>query len=263
MSAIFQRDSFVMICVLISNRGNRDSRSAGKPKSNQEQPLRTLISLFETLIPPDCCLCGISVGNGGVPVCGDCAGELPRHDMPACPCCALPTPEGQICGRCLHAPPAFDSTYALYGYVFPADVLVRTFKYRHRLSLARFFAGEVSVLPEVDVVIPMPLHPRRLSERGFNQALEIARPLARAAGLPLERGGVARSRHTPPQAGFDREDRLANPRGAFACRRRFDGLRVLVIDDVMTTGASLDALACCLKAGGAVAVHNFVLARAG
>lgn len=198
-----------------------------------------------------------------MPVCDGCAGELPRHDMPACPCCALPTPEGQICGRCLRDLPAFDSTSALYSYIFPADVLVRAFKYRHRLSLSRFFVGAVPVLPEADVIIPMPLHPRRLSERGFNQALEIARPLARAAGLPLEQGGVVRRRHTPPQAGLDREDRLANLRGAFVCRRRFDGLRVMVIDDVMTTGASLDALARCLKAAGAVAVHNFVLARAG
>jgi ComF family protein len=223
----------------------------------------SLISLFETLIPPDCCLCGIPAESGGVPVCDDCADELPRHDMPACPCCALPAPDGQICGYCLRDPPAFDSTHALYGYVFPADVLVRAFKYRHRLSLARFFAEKVSTLPEADVVVPMPLHPRRLSERGFNQALEIARPLARAAGLPLEQGGVVRKRHTPPQAGLDREDRLANPRDAFACRRRFDDLRVMVIDDVMTTGASLDALARCLKVAGAVAVHNFVLARAG
>ena len=222
-----------------------------------------LSSLLDSLIPPDCCLCGTSVGGGGVPVCDGCAGELVRHDMPACPCCALPTAEGQICGRCLRDPPAFDSTCALYGYVFPADVLVRLFKYRHRLSLIRFFAGAVESLPEADVLVPMPLHPRRLSKRGFNQALEIARPLARAAGLPLELGGVVRVHHTPPQAMLDREARLANPRGAFACRRRFDGLRVMAVDDVMTTGASLDALAHCLKAAGAAEVHNFVLARAG
>ena len=224
-----------------------------------------LASLPDTLIPPDCCLCGTPVGGGkgGVPVCGDCADELPRHDLPACPCCALPAPEGQICGCCLRDPPAFDSTCALYSYVFPADVLVRSFKYSHRLSLARFFVDAVSILPKADVVVPMPLHPRRLSERGFNQALEIARPLARAVGLPLEQGRVVRERHTPPQAKLDREARLANPRGAFACRRRFDGLRVMVVDDVMTTGASLDALAHCLKMAGAVSVHNFVLARAG
>ncbi|MDR2880825.1 MAG: double zinc ribbon domain-containing protein, partial [Azoarcus sp.] len=162
------------------------------------------MSLSDALIAPDCCLCGISVGSGGVPVCDDCANELPRHDVPACPCCALPTPEGQICGRCLRNPPAFDSTCALYSYVFPADVLVRSFKYRHRLSLARFFVDAAAALPEADVVVPMPLHPRRLSERGFNQALEIARPLARTVGLPLEQGGVSRRRYTPPQATLDR-----------------------------------------------------------
>jgi len=225
---------------------------------------RLLTSLSNTLIPPDCCLCAMPVGSGnaGVPVCDDCAGELPYHGLLVCPCCALPTPAGQTCGPCLRNPPAFDSTRALYRYVFPADVLVRSFKYRHRLSLARFFAEAVQGLPEADVIVPMPLHPRRLSERGFNQALEIARPLARAARLPLERG-VVRKRYTPPQAMLDREARLVNPHGAFACRGRFDGLRVMVIDDVMTTGASLDALARCLKMAGAAAVHNFVLARAG
>jgi ComF family protein len=171
--------------------------------------------------------------------------------------------DGLVCGRCLRAPPAFDSTHALYDYVFPADVLVRAFKYHHRLALARFFADAAEDLPEIDVLVPMPLHPRRLSERGFNQALEIARPLARAAGLPLVQEGVVRERYTPPQAMLDREARLANPRGAFASRCRFDGLRVMVVDDVMTTGASLDALARCLKAAGAATVHNFVLARAG
>jgi ComF family protein len=222
-------------------------------------------SLLDTLIPPDCCLCGTPAerGKGGAPVCGDCADELLHHDLSSCPCCALPTPEAQICGRCLRDPPAFDSTCALYSYVFPADVLVRAFKYRHRLSLARFFVDAVSLLPEADVVVPMPLHPRRLSERGFNQSLEIARPLARAAGLPLEQERVVRVRYTPPQAMLDREARLASPRGVFASRRRFDGLRVMVIDDVMTTGASLDALAHCLKMAGAASVHNFVLARAG
>jgi ComF family protein len=165
----------------------------------------------------------------------------------------------------LREPPAFDATHALYRYVFPVDVLVHAFKYNHRLSLTRFFTDAAAniFLPEADVLVPMPLHPKRLAERGFNQALEIARPLARAANLPLARESVVRKHYAPPQVTLAREARLTNPRGTFACRRQFDGLRVMVVDDVMTTGASLNAIARCLKAAGASAVCNFVIARAG
>ena len=195
-------------------------------------------------------------------MCAACARELPRCGTLVCPCCALPTSGGEVCGRCLRESPAYDATHALYRYAFHVDTLVQALKYRHRLSLARFFADAPGRLPEVDLVLPMPLHPRRLRERGFNQAAEIARPLARAAGLPLDLSAVARVRDTPPQASLDREARLRNLHNAFASRRRFDGLRVLVVDDVMTTGASFHALARCLKSVGAKEVHNFVVARA-
>jgi ComF family protein len=211
----------------------------------------------------DCCLCGCPVerGNRGA-VCAVCARALPEHVAPACPRCALPTPGGEWCGRCLRAPPAFDSTRAAFDYAFPLDVLVQALKYRHRLALAGFFAAALAErMPPVDVVVPMPLHPRRLRERGFNQAVEIARPLAQAAGLPLALEEVARVRDTAAQASLDRRARQSNLRGAFACRRRFDGLRVAVIDDVMTTGTTLESLARCLKASGATAVHNLIVAR--
>ncbi|MDR1063822.1 MAG: ComF family protein [Azoarcus sp.] len=207
----------------------------------------------------DCCLCGRPAGGG--PVCVACARELPRHTAHACPCCALPVPDGEICGRCLRKPPAFDATLAAFDYIFPLDVLVQALKYRHRLALAGFFARAFDALPAADLVLPMPLHPARLRERGFNQAVEIARPLARTAGLPLDLAGVTRVRATPPQASLAHDARLANLRNAFAACRRFDGLRIAVVDDVMTTGASLDALARCLKASGAAAVHNLVVAR--
>jgi ComF family protein len=209
----------------------------------------------------DCHLCACAVGDDDSPVCAACARELPRHGAQVCPCCALATPGGEICGRCLRERPAFDTTHAAFDYAFPLDALVQALKYGHRLALAKFFARAFDVLPAVDLVLPMPLHPARLRERGFNQAVEIARPLARAAGVPLELAAVARVRATAPQAGLDRDGRFANLRNAFAARRRFDGLRVAVVDDVMTTGASLNALARCLKANGAAAVHNVVVAR--
>ncbi|WP_415247991.1 ComF family protein [Thauera sp.] len=163
-------------------------------------------------------------------------------------------------------PPAYDATLALFDYVFPVDVLVLALKYRHQLSVATFLAAELSVLGErpaadADFILPMPLHPRRLAERGFNQAVELARPLARGQALPMELACVRKLRDTPPQALLGRDERLLSPAGAFCCDRVLDGLHVLVIDDVMTTGATLDELARCLKAQGAARVTNLVVAR--
>lgn len=181
--------------------------------------------------------------------------------MAACPVCALPTAAGDVCGHCLRRPPAFDATRAAFDYAFPVDVLVQALKYRHRLTLARFFADRLALPVGADLIVPMPLHPRRLLGRGFNQAVEIARPLARNAGVPMDVVHVIRVRDTPAQAQLGREARASNLRGAFACDRRLDGMTVVVVDDVMTSGASLDAVARCLKACGAARVENRVVAR--
>ncbi|MDR0717507.1 MAG: ComF family protein [Azoarcus sp.] len=218
---------------------------------------------LDALAARDCRLCGCPVEGGDMPLCAACARDLPRRTAPCCPNCALPVPGGEICGRCLRHPPAFDATFAAFDYVFPLDVLMQALKYRHHLPLARFFAREMAraPLPPVDLIVPMPLHPRRLRARGFNQAVELARPLARALAAPLALGAASRVRDTVSQTSLDRAARLTNLRGAFACRR-LDGQRIAVIDDVMTTGASLEALARCLKTAGATAVYNLVAARA-
>lgn len=129
------------------------------------------------------------------------------------PVCALPGLDGGPCGQCLRQPPAYDATLALFDYVFPVDVLVLALKYRHQLSVATFLAAELRTLGEqiaadVDFILPMPLHARRLAERGFNQAVELARPLAREQALPMELACVRKLRDTPPQASLSREERL-------------------------------------------------------
>jgi ComF family protein len=181
----------------------------------------------------------------------------------ACPRCALPSPAGAVCGSCLRHPPHFDGTLALWRYEFPCDRLVQALKYRARLALAGYFARALASrgLPEVDLIVPMPLHRRRLAERGFNQALEIARGVARHLGVRIEPRGVLRIRDTAPQTGLPYEDRATNVRGAFQCRLELAGASIAVVDDVMTTGATLNEVARVLKHAGAARVENLVIAR--
>lgn len=229
---------------------------------------RSLLSL----LGQDCLLCGARSQSGLL--CTGCAGELPRLPAPQlCPQCATPSPAGATCGRCLSHPPHYDRTIAAWRYAYPADRLLQSFKYGARLALANFCAEHIAragalradplrINPHhIDLVLAMPLHPRRLAERGFNQALEIARPLARALELPVGALALERVRDTAAQAGLPFAERVKNVRGAFACRRDLGGLRVAVVDDVMTTGATLDELAKTLKRAGAVHVENWVAAR--
>jgi len=208
----------------------------------------------------DCLLCGAE--SAPEPLCAACAPEFPALPEP-CPRCALPSPAAAVCGSCLIRPPHFDATLALWRYEFPCDRLVQALKYRARLALSGFFARNLASrhLPEVDLVVPMPLHPKRLAERGFNQALEIARGVARHLGRPIEPRGVLRVKDTLPQTELPYEERAKNVRGAFLCKLDLSGARVAVVDDVMTTGATLNELARTLKRAGATRVENFVIAR--
>ncbi|WP_332669825.1 ComF family protein [Aromatoleum sp.] len=221
---------------------------------------RGLPAVANFLLPQDCFVCGDECGPD--PLCVACRAMLPRQPA-GCPVCAVPTTEGVTCGRCLRDPPAFDATHAAFAYAFPLDRIVQALKYRHRLALAGFLAdGLLPFVPsEKAVLLPMPLHVRRLRERGFNQAVEVARPLARATGLPLELGAVGRVLNTAPQASLPWKARRVNMRGAFRCDAVFTGKTVIVVDDVMTTGATLDELARTLKRHGAARVENLVVAR--
>lgn len=216
-----------------------------------------------TLLPRDCMLCAAPSGDSLL--CPSCHGALPRLTTERCPVCALPTPGSEICGVCLARAPRFDATAAVFRYEFPIDRLIQTLKYSHRLSGAEFFGTELAqvALPQrPDMILPVPLAATRLAQRGFNQALEMARPLARALGMALETGRICRRRDTTPQTGLPWKERARNIRDAFECQIDLAGNTVLVVDDVMTTGATLDELARTLKAHGAARVENLVLARA-
>jgi ComF family protein len=205
--------------------------------------------------------CFICRGAARETLCESCDADLPRLVQPVCPRCALESPSGAVCGRCLAQPPHFDATLAALAYAFPGDALVHALKFRGELALAPFLGKlllEKIASHGIDCVIPVPLSSQRLRERGYNQAVEIARHVGR---MKLEIDACARERDAPPQAGLDRDARRRNVRGAFRCRRSFAGERIALVDDVMTTGATLDELARALKAAGAASVVNWVVCR--
>lgn len=220
-------------------------------------------SIFNRFLPPACLLCG---GHAHAALCAGCRADLPWHSAPACPVCALPSPEGRVCGACLKRPPAYDRTRAALAYAFPLDRLIPHLKYRGRLAvapaLADCLAASLDDAPRPDCLTPMPLHPARLRERGFNHAGEIARGLAQRLDLRLDAALCRRVRDTPPQMRLPLDMRRRNVRGAFECDAAVSGLHVAVVDDVMTTGSSLDALAQSLKRAGAREVSCWVVARA-
>ena len=215
------------------------------------------------LLTQDCLLC--AADSGASLLCQACENDLPRLPAARCPRCALPTPLGEVCGRCLSHPPHFDAGTAVYRYAFPIDKLVQSFKYGHRLALGSYFGRQLAALPGsacADLIIPVPLHPLRLRARGFNQALELARPVSKAWRIPIDRQSCRRIRHTPAQADLPWRERAGNVRGAFQCATDFTGQRLLLVDDVMTTGASLDELARVVRLRGAERVTLLVVARA-
>lgn len=223
---------------------------------------RTTIQALARLLPQDCYVCGQDGGDS--PVCAACSAALPCLTGPLCPVCALPAPGGTLCGACQNSPPHFDATHAVFRYAFPAEHLVQGLKYRHRLPLAGWLADALARhigSAEVDCILPLPLSAQRMKERGFNQAQEIARPLARRLGLPLVSDACARVLDTAPQASLPWEARQANIRNAFECSTDLTGRKIAVVDDVMTTGATLNECARLLKRHGAARVENWVAAR--
>lgn len=220
-------------------------------------------SIFRRLVPSTCLLCGATAGTA--PLCGACLADLPWHRQPQCPRCAIPTPDGQVCGACLKRPPAFDRSRAALAYAFPLDRLIPRLKYSGRLAIApalgECLAASVASGPRPDCLIPMPLHAKRIRERGFNPATEIARAAAKRLDLPLDTDSCRRIRDTPPQMGLKYDARRRNVRGAFVCSGDVRGRHIALIDDVMTTGTSLDELAKTLKQAGALEVETWVVAR--
>ena len=216
------------------------------------------------LLPPRCVVCG-DAGMPGRDVCAACHAELPWQGH-ACPRCALPLPVAQDCGHCLQHPSPLDAVHAVFDYAFPLDRLLPRFKFHQDFAagrvLAQCMAERFAALPRPAAILPVPLHPSRLRRRGYDQALELARPLARALKLPLSTGLLQRRRATSAQSRLDAAARQRNLQGAFQLTAAAAvPAHVVLLDDVMTTGATLHAAAQALRCAGAQRVEAWVCAR--
>ena len=257
----------------MSNPATAAFDSAVGARSAARRGLRALAGgaarILRSSLPQTCTLCAANAGDALI--CAACAAALPR--LPAvCPVCALPVAGAHICGACLNRPPPFAATVAAFVYAFPIDRLVQQMKYRGRLSLAEWAAAELAsaVLPALhavdpvqrpELIVALPLGSARQRERGFNQAREIAARVAARLRLPFSARTLERITVGPPQAALPWSSRAKNIRGAFACRDELRGSRIALVDDVMTTGATLTEAAKTLRRAGAARVECWVLAR--
>ena len=219
--------------------------------------------LLAGLLPGSCLLCAADSNDDLL--CPACAADLPRLPDARCPQCALPTPHGEHCGGCLRSPPPFAATIAPFLYDFPVDRIIHALKYGQQLVVADWAAAQLAAAcrsHDVSLIMPLPLHPARLRQRGFNQSAEIARLLGNRLNFPVDRSSLVRCRNTAPQATLPLKARRGNVRGAFECRRDLSGEHVLLIDDVLTSGATAGECARILRLHGARQVTVAVLARA-
>jgi ComF family protein len=228
--------------------------------------LRHLIEGLAAALPGQCAVCRAWPAQ---PVCESCVARF-GQPQPRCRRCAIPVPEGvPECGRCLREPPPVDACHAAVGYEYPWSSLITDFKFHGQPGWARTFAMLMRSAPwvepaldESNIVLPMPLAPDRLAERGFNQALLLARSLAPGK---VRSELLLRVRHTAAQTSLDREERMANVKGAFAVDpllvSQVQSARVVLVDDVMTSGASMFSAAAALRRAGAARVTALLLAR--
>lgn len=235
------------------------------------QSFKASVDLF---LPPACLLCGQRLHDSakGPDFCEACMAGIYPLGPAHCYLCARPFDDAtssHLCGSCLKRPPGFTRVHVAGRYHGSIKDAVHRLKHCNQLVLARplgMILGEVVAdsAPECrfDTIVPVPLHRQRLRARGYNQAVEIARPLSRQFGLPLQTGLLQRSRHTPPQQGLSADQRSRNLRHAFTLAGQVTGARLLLVDDIMTTGETVRECCRILTLGGAEDIQVAVVGRA-
>jgi ComF family protein len=235
-----------------------------------------LTGIADLIFPPRCITCSeILEEHGPLPFCSRCAAGIRFIRSPLCPCCGIPFPvaedQDHLCGECLANQRPYAVARAVGRYEDTLLKAIHLFKYRGKIGIGQVlgkimacFAGGIWDMHTFSVIIPVPLHRHRLRQRGFNQAVILARELAKRFSLPLDFMTLQRERFTAPQVGMGREDRTVNVKGAFAVRKteRVAGRRILLVDDVCTTGSTIHECASVLIRAEAEAVAVLTLARA-
>lgn len=232
--------------------------------------------VLNTLLPIDCASCGVALTNDPVSFfCATCWGAIRPLRGPVCPRCgrpfsstvALQYSPNHLCGDCRSRPPAFTAARSLYPYDSSLRDAIHLVKYRGKVALtsglADLMKGAWREIPGLELVIPVPLHPARLTEREFNQALLLADHLAGWLGVPISYNNLVRVRATAPQTDLTRAQRKKNLRRSFVLRhpREVAGKRILLLDDVFTTGTTVNECAKALRKAGSADVYVVTLAR--
>lgn len=228
---------------------------------------RWIKNLQFQFFPPTCLVCG-APGKDVLDLCTGCRFELPRNN-PACGCCGIPLYGDQalICGQCQQHPPPFKRTLTPFLYEPPMDCLIKLLKFQGQLAAATLLGNllqEVLIqrtTPLPEAMLPVPLHPSRMAERGFNQALEIARIVSKPMAIPIIANAVKRHRPTPPQVSLDAKARRSNVRGAFRRQQPIQARHIAIVDDVITTGSTVIEVARVLKRAGVEEIEVWALAH--
>jgi ComF family protein len=237
------------------------------------QVVDTLIAHAGAFVWPARCILCLGKGESASDLCHACAQDLPRNGN-FCRTCAQPLAEGAgtrlLCGTCVRTSPSFDSAFIPYRYAYPLDRMIQRLKYGNDLSMGRvlaicfaerLLAERKEPLPAA--IVPVPLGSKRFRARGYNQAIELARHLRKLAGLRMQTDLVARTRETPEQAALPRDERRKNVRGAFALLQPLECTHIAILDDVVTTGSTVNEIAKLLQSAGATRIEVWAIARAG
>lgn len=228
--------------------------------------LEKFLNKSKQMIPQVCFIC--DERTDGKSICDTCLSMLPYYTPSHCPVCGIPTNQPQICATCSHTPPCFVRTQIGFHYAYPLNKLIQRFKYQADFTIGQqlglLWAEQIkhSNSLQTDIILPMPSHPSRLRERGFNQAVILAKVLGMQLDKPVVTNACHRIWNTTRQATLDRTARETNLIDAFVCETSLSGCHIALVDDVMTTGATLYALAQAALEAGAKTVELWALARA-
>jgi ComF family protein len=226
--------------------------------------------LWNYIFPRICFLCGMP-SKRNIDLCADCENDLPKMAQQCLYCVQPLIAKQNICGRCVKCLPVCSCTIALYYYQKPIDFLISQLKFQRNLIAAKLLGQLLaqhleklySAQKKPEIIIPIPLHKKRLRERGFNQALELAKPVARALKIPIDKYKCVRVKNTAAQTLITTDERVKNVRNAFMIQKVIHAKHVAVIDDVITTGSTIREFCGTLQKVGVTRIDVWCVARAG